>query len=80
MYFTVDFPSIYYMPPPPKKVGDEGQDRVNSKFYMYVLIQMPSSNATCLQATYFIIFVIEFTVMKTFHLEAVFRKAVVFAK
>lgn len=36
MYFTVDFPSIYYMPPPPKKVGDEGQDRVNSKFYMYV--------------------------------------------
>lgn len=36
MYFTVDFPSIYYMPPPPKKVGDDGQDRVNSKFYMYV--------------------------------------------
>lgn len=40
---------------------------------------MPSSNATCLQATYFITFVIEFTVMKTFYLEAVFRKAVVFA-
>lgn len=36
MYFTVDFPFIYYMPLPPKKVGDEGQDRVNSKFYMYV--------------------------------------------
>lgn len=36
MYFTVDFPFIYYMPLPPKKVGDEGQDRFNSKFYMYV--------------------------------------------